>query len=882
MLTLLSIRRPEDKAQVLEKFDPNTMTWLVSDLRTKFEIQKFVLKKQSYFEDLSVYRASELWRLLLKKTQPDLKWVSKDMIGAFVREWVESKEDLKVGQGADRVVGDFLDLFISVFSHREGPRLLQEWWKQHLPSYQRWGGWTELAYEIHQELQKKQWTSPAWASALLQNETDFEKFWNRPLIIDLGCQLKRTEVELIHKISRHCDVTVLTPDPEWLVDFRYLMQGYEDLRPHGQVQSISSQGQKTSKPRSKKYSGILGEVKGAVAQVRAWLDQGVSPQSIALLMPDVEAYWPILHPILKEEGIPVQKDMAVRLQTFPVILSWLAEMRIRSNKVSFADLEQSQFQNEEQVLPYDQFFSLFSLLLDPEDLKRDPTIWKAYSESASRKEVWSRDQFVGWSLKSWKKWEQTEGLEVILREILSQAGPEENLKLGSWIYLVEQVVSKKETKYERGRSIGIQVDSLASGDSLSVTRRVFLGSSEEQLKTRNNRWLDSGEVQSIAAQTGFFLEHPEVSCEEFDLRWLLENATEETVLSYPATGFGGEAEAPHPIWISFLSDGHPSVEVAQDVRWDQKQHLINNESVQLKEEKISLQTVPALSPSTIEKYQKCPFIFAAEKYFRLADLPQVDLDLDDREKGTLNHALLEKITEEPLRFDWSEAEVQAILNDLRVSLKLRIFEETTWKAICHQKQKMVRKFLAVEKERRSQFPQIRIAAREQGFEVKLSLDEFAVGSDVLFRGKIDRIDVDQENRVMIYDYKTSAGSWRHSGSWIESNHLQLGMYSLIIEKGMIPQFSESEVVSALYYSLKEMTADKGFKVESSRGELFLPDKKKNWISEENKEQLLQQFADLIKEILQKMKNGEIQPAPLDVKQCFSCEWSDLCRAPHLR
>jgi hypothetical protein len=119
MLRLADLSSPAQKKQFLQDFDPNSMSWLVSDLRTKFEIQKFFLDKQGFFEDLSVFRASELWRYLLRRVRPELRLISSDFLKTSLKESLKN-EKLELSQNADAVVAEFIDSFITVHSHPLG------------------------------------------------------------------------------------------------------------------------------------------------------------------------------------------------------------------------------------------------------------------------------------------------------------------------------------------------------------------------------------------------------------------------------------------------------------------------------------------------------------------------------------------------------------------------------------------------------------------------------------------------------------------------------------------------------------------------------------------------------------------------------------------
>ena len=52
--------------------------------------------------------------------------------------------------------------------------------------------------------------------------------------------------------------------------------------------------------------------RGRFSCVRAWLDAGSTPAEIAVIAPDIEAYWPVLQAFLEKEGVPTQKDVSAK------------------------------------------------------------------------------------------------------------------------------------------------------------------------------------------------------------------------------------------------------------------------------------------------------------------------------------------------------------------------------------------------------------------------------------------------------------------------------------------------------------------------------------------------------------------------------------------
>ncbi|MNT85228.1 hypothetical protein D3C72_2253630 [compost metagenome] len=91
---------------------------------------------------------------------------------------------------------------------------------------------------------------------------------------------------------------------------------------------------------------------------------------------------------------------------------------------------------------------------------------------------------------------------------------------------------------------------------------------------------------------------------------------------------------------------------------------------------------------------------------------------------------------------------------------------------------------------------------------------------------------------------------------------------------------EGEVIGLFYYVFKNFER-KGFHLED-RAELLYPANKRNKNGTSDvKEQYLSELSQLLMGTLDRIHAGEMAPKPVDTKNCKSCEWRRLCRAPHL-
>lgn len=906
MLKVISIESRSQIAEIFSKYNPREQSWLVSDLRTKFELQQKILGRDGQYVDESVLRASDLWKMLLKRLDPGLRLVSDPFARSLLRTLMdENAEVLGVNSSAEDTVFSYIDQMAAVIFHPEGTERLKEWFEDHPEARNRWQEWYLRARFFAVKLVREHRVITAdWITSYLQDFNDLERVWNIPLIVDLSGEITRVEAELLRTLSRSVDVVVLEPTPAWRGDFHFLLKPYEDLRAASSgVETLPAAVLAPKKTEVLRFSGMLAEIKNTIGKVRQWLDQGVSAESIAVIAPDIETYWPVLQAYLAEEGIPVQKDITHKAQSLPSVTRWLALLRSKSGRLSSTDLEISFFQKEEaQQLRYEEFRALFKSLYVNEDLARNEIVHKVFHEQMDLTGYLKRDEFVARALLSWSSAE-TDIVQVILRELLQNAVSTTQLTWKEWLSYLESIVALKEYTLEKGNPKGIMVTKLMSAHSEKARRRIFIGLTDEAMKGRNKTQLSGQDYFELAKDIGFYLDNPDQSDLEFELRLLAEADSDEDLYCFGATDLSGSLCSPSTFWMS-LKGEHEHLTVPLETRWDELQHSagrgqrpllagrqafvearIDQDLGKRPFEALELKELPRISASAVESFLECPFIFAAQRHFKLNDLPDIDLDVDHRTRGQLAHAIFEKLTEEPMCFDWSAAELEALLDQVRQEKKLIFADERLWLPLKKKHVQLGLRFLDFEKKWREQFRKTRTLAREKRFEFYFDpqTGEFPAEQGAnCFRisGSIDRIDGDGDGHLVVIDYKSSSGGISAHGSWFKNRELQLLFYMWVLEKGLAQEL-QGEVIGLFYYVFRNFER-KGFKIEDLAGALYPASKRKDKNATfEAKERYLAEFSEILTGTLNRIKNGECEAKPADYKTCSTCEWRRQCRAPHL-
>jgi ATP-dependent helicase/nuclease subunit B len=573
------------------------------------------------------------------------------------------------------------------------------------------------------------------------------------------------------------------------------------------------------------------------------------------------------------------------------------------------DLEVSFYgRPESQNLRYEEFAALFKAIYGEEDLARDEKVYKLYSSQVSLEENLNRDQFLAQALKAWQRREaQTEVLIVVLREVFQNAAARVELSYREWMTYLENILATKEMKVFSGSSEGVVITPLMSAQSYKMSYKLFLGLCDENLKNRQRSHILGADLNRLALDLGFYLEHPDHSFKEFQLRWLAESPGVKNIFTFGLADFSGSLLSPSNFWMSLKPS--EALALPGPTRWDALQAVEDQSILHMRGRNdqeqsrfldrvqmdqglkplpaLLLQQAPSLSASQIERYLECPFVFASQKIFRLQDHPELDLDEDARSKGTLAHALFEKLTFPEFKHDLTDQDLENLLEELRLQEKITLADPRLWASMKKRYFQLGKRFLNFEKEWRKEFPDTLTIAAEKAFEFYFNPHNGEVHKEaqegcLKFSGKIDRIDRHRHSKShVVIDYKSSHAAYKNHSAWLENQELQLLFYMWALEKELLSEIT-GDVVGAFYYSFKDFHREKGFQIEEYAGPLFRPAGRKGVKGTgDDKKELLSQFEGVVMDVVTKIQKGEIDSRPYDIKTCQSCEWSLLCRAPHL-
>jgi CRISPR/Cas system-associated exonuclease Cas4 (RecB family) len=909
MINIRHVRIADDKQQIFSEVNPDEVTWVVADVQSRSFLQGQLLDQYGQIEESSVVIANELWKELLFLSEPEYRLISEDLARSLIWEWVKPLRLpwAKTPASARRIL-QMLDHLSPILAHQGNEALLAEWFRQNPESVFRWQHWFEVGKRIWAEFESRKWALTVWIPALLvQTERNRPK-WHKKLVFDLGVRVSPVEVQLIRELGRAQDIEVIIPKPEWADSFVTTCEAYRILEdtPDKKSEPMTPELVNFSaRPRYRRFSTHLAEVKEATAQIREWLESGVKPSEIAIVSPDMEVYGSSLKIFLEEEGVSIQKASSEPLHSHPDIARWLSEIRLRINRFNKKDLEVYLFQDlNETDLPYDEFRRLFGRFYDVEDVSRWPELQKKLASNRDRR--LTQREFLQWSLRLCPRHFDLNLMVALVSEFARDGILELELAVEVWLGMLEDLAARLTIPANTTDREGVYVLNLGSTEWVPATHICFLNASENVLRRWNDSPFSSAEANRLLKDLGFGVQSHEAQPSEFELCWLMNRPWKAVEFYFAGCNFSGEALTPSRFWLlgAHASGDWKSVSSPRATRWDDLQNSsveaiagvrswsaekCSQTKISLLQDagKKSIAFIPRekwrLSASSIEQFQRCGFIFAAQKVFRLNDEPCLDLDLDRMSRGRLMHRMFSHLTAEPFQSERSDDELLQLIDLSRQEEKIQFGDEQMWPPIRQTHLRLARQFLTMEAEWRARFPKTKTVAAEQAFKCSWNAGDWIGGEEgpVIFSGRIDRVDSNGAGQYALIDYKSSVGNLRNWNSWVDNDQLQLAIYTDLLERGLTP-LEKGLVEAAVYYVCKAGSRNKGFYLKESSGDLFaIEPRMRNVVTSEKRSELLANVRSVVGTAVEKISKGELTPSPKNLSSCEECAWNRMCRAPHL-
>lgn len=595
------------------------------------------------------------------------------------------------------------------------------------------------------------------------------------------------------------------------------------------------------------------------SEVYRLIQNGVSPSRIAVLSTDLGSYRATLDVTLRKYGIPFFMESRISVSNNPLygfIDGFLEVVQARTEQRS--DLEGLRNMLLSGVFPLadDDAMAYYRKIQERgSTFTRDPrfeTAEQVLSQLVEMGFKLSKKQSFADMLRSLVQallHETSEGLSVRLKcELHSLRGEGDEKSYGArlWNRFVDAVeelnvlaseVSNKKLKQLRDliatafRQISIPV--------LPIHKEYVVVAPIDRARTHEISHLFvmgslRGKLPSVASRNSVFNAREaelfddsfrvvsDVEEEAYHLHMLLTRPTEQLVFTYPrdhsdgyskifdlihedriasegrGRGFHESADR-HILHMVHSADGHGDALKAEDIAW-RKGFLHPSES----------SDVCRLSASGVEEFMKCPALYFVSRKIRPSVLEPAGMSAQSM--GNIVHSVMEHFFRDGYYeryLDTSDGERTLVLSELTTEAWNRVISQYQYQkyftgkgiSAVHEKNLKLDCERAVQVAIRQVRAGILVPTRfEQSFSVK---DDVRFGENVVFTGKIDRIDqVEYEGQKIyrIIDYKTGVVDLKRADyvKMVGGENIQLPSYAMAAELGGIEGIEPGSLCAGLY------------------------------------------------------------------------------------
>ena len=914
MLEFKRIKNSNKKIALLKEFDIDLGFWIVPHIQIKYDLQNFYINSHKNLIGDPFKTISEFQEEILLSCRPELQIVSENIIQTFIKNELNASQERRYHfSGSVHIIFRLLSHLLPIFSHIEGPELLSQLIQENAVIKRKWGRHLLEAMKIWKKL-KDQFIIHSWISSVLVHREN-PPVYHKMIVVDMGCDLLTAEMEMFERLAKDNHVVIVHPDPLWFQKYPNEFFAYN----HQKAISPSSYSHKDdlfeNNIINRRFVSMLAEVKDAVGTVRKWIDQGIDPSKIVISAPSIKTYMSVLKKYLDIENIPYNQSFITEVHSLPDIAMWISKIQLQLKpEVQPYALELAVFGNHHKdTISHKDFYHIYGHILDTEDYKRSEIIYNNFiSKTPLLKDAkLSAFDFLNYVYQFWdnnSSEKSIEGFTQILSVFIKNTKRLPRLKASDWLEILESIVSKTNISSSSPSFEGIYLSDLSMTDHLFAQKIYMMGLSEQGLKGERSSLLNNLDISSINNQLGFFLEPVEKSPLEFYTDWILSNPSLDKVISFSETDFIGEVLTPSILWLRNQKEiKHPQIPSTNQIDQIQADHLRIANTL-LKSNKNSQKTInatlknilqdkalintnsklsynpPSLSVGALENYYKCPFIFYVENVLKIKSLITLNMDMNPLTQGSLIHALLSDLTKEPFCSDWTDQQLDDLIEDHLVKENI-LFGEAEFKTSFKEIQiKKLQEFLQFERSWRKEFPKTQTILREAKIQAYIDsegqISPQSFKGAILIKGRLDRLDKVGDSAFSIIDYKLSLSSKTNYKTWIKNGDLQLGLYALMVKSGCLEDVS-GDVASVVYFGMKEMKRDKGFLLEEYNGFAHNINSHHHKMNVNQQKDFFSILQSEIGQIISSIMKGDFSPHPRDKNLCQKCHWRNICKAPHL-
>lgn len=904
MLTLIPIFDNHQKAAHFRELSSESCLFVVSTAEAKRRLQLKNLHNAEVISTQNILRATEFWSTLFQTNCPEKHWVSDSLLFVLIENWYRT-ENIEVEFQDIQRFKTFCDQIFPVLISPE-KKLFFDWVQEDKERSHRLLGWVKTAEKFLKYLNGRNMVGSAWMLSTLLLESDiyfgpFEK-----VVIDLGNEIQPEEVQILLRWSETHDVQVLAPVAEYLTTYRS-GRSYQKL----DLGYLELKAETTSKDAAQKLylrsGSVLSEVKSVTSYIRELLDAGVKTTSVAVACSDPESYWDVFKKHLDVEGIPVDKAVVAKATSLPYFQEWLSRIKILLQLYTSGDLEsflnaRAHFTKNKEA--YNDFKKNFSRLYDVS--MANVLLNEVRAKNAN--DVLAFPEFVSFLYATWTH-SDYRLYNKMVDALIKDFSPSLKMTFVEWNSYLSLILARLETSIEAANREGIAFAGPHQLDHMEYSHLIVLGCHRGAMQVTNNTPFIPEDVLRLENDLGYYLPPCEDKKMEFDMLWAGSPKKVTTLLSYAETDFNGDPTVVSQMWLTWSREAQ-ALSLKSRSRWDQIMSQASLDALDgiYKVKMTREQNIEAWNPleityngrfsvSALQTYKNCPFTFFATRVMQQEEIKELDLEIDPMFQGSFLHRILEILLGEYPSLNITEDELsklyQSVLESKEVSEDIRPDVLTYWKREKYRHLLMIRQFIAAELEWRKLVPQTQADTLEttmSGFigieEGQLRLQSESKTGYYPFAAKIDRIDKDQFGNIGVFDYKTSKpGDFKSFEKWPESFQIQMPLYAMGLESGLVPKYKNAPVVLASYIFLKDGTRGSGYVlqgIEHGFSGAVTSSRSKQNIALETRNAVFENLQNQIKDSIESVEQGKYFPIPLDTEDCKTCHWRKTCRAPHLK
>jgi len=929
MIEILRIDSNRTRRQWVESFENElrlgATSWVVTDVRSKLAIQRRLLSGNhgengyAFVSGKSVLRANEVWQEAARKIDPELQIVSRELMLTAIAGWLADREEpwLKA-PGAAKTAFAYIRQLLPILALEDGAEsLLEDWLASEDPSREssreRWRDWYRISSDLWKKLKEKKLCAGAWLPGwLIAHRELLDDALSRNFVFDLGAELSHVEAELLLTLAAKRQVRVLRPSPEWESDYpecRLAADWLIKQAPVRVVECLVKDDKSHASPEAgeriyRRLPSASAEVKEAVAMARRWLESGVAPTSIAIVAPDLEAYWPVLSIHLEAEGIPSSKAVVSALHSFPDMMKWLARLRIRTGIPDPRDLEADVFGDGQPAISYQGFREVFSRVYEASDLNLSHDLIRYFQTEFKDRGQWdddrlTRDRFIALAASLLRTGDDMGRATRALKAVLEECPPDLEFQGSQWVKYFAEAMAKVEVNVIPAVVDGVWCVNLGSLEGIDCSHIVAMGLHEGALRSQLGTAVQTTDLRAIERDLGFVIDGEDRKRGEFEARWILMQDRAASVLLFAETDLAGTVQTPSWTWLAgawAVNQQTPEIEVPKETRFDAlmkrsfDQIGSEDQRARLRYERGDAQPakfggglVQKLSASSIDAVSRCPLQFALSRILALRDPGEIDLDADMSRQGSLQHKIFEYLGLK----QWpslSDADLLLIVDEAKSEIEKQdgkplVRTPQAWNSLRRRMLRVARGVLEFERAERVKHPDLKTVGCEVPFE-----GEFAVGeSSTSIRGSIDRVDQDAKGRTVIIDYKNRAYHQNYS-TWARNQYWQPLVYAYALENGWTKPRLQGALAGIFIFDVTKKSRGNGLRLADGNFDLFeiVEEKKARYMqTRQDVEESYEQLKARVAEVRRILDSGDFRPEPHKKEDCERCQWVYACRAPHL-